>query len=141
MQQLFKRAIRLNASRDELPEDLFAAQVRGIETACDALPDAEACDNNRRRLQKRYRKHRESLFTFLYREDVPADNNASERALRRPVAHRKVSGGFRSGRGAEAYATVATVPQTAQKHGHDALEALTDALGPSIDENLLLQAP
>jgi transposase len=74
-------------------------------------------------------------------EDVPADNNASERALRKPVVHRKVSGGFRSGWGADAYATVATVLQTARKHGCGALETLTDALGPAIDENLLLQPP
>jgi transposase len=77
--------------------------------------------------------------TALHREDVPADNNASERALRKPVVHRKVSGGFRSTWGADAYATVATVLQTAQKHGHDALETLTDTLGPSIDAKLLLQ--
>jgi hypothetical protein len=31
------------------------------------------------------------------------------------------------------------VLQTARKHGHAALETLTDAVGPSIDENLLLQ--
>ena len=54
------------------------------------------CGGNGRRLQKRYRKHRDSLFTFLHREDVPPDNNASERGLRKPVVHRKVSGGFRS---------------------------------------------
>lgn len=140
-QQLFQRAMRLNACRDELPEDHFAAQVRGIETACDALLDAEASHKNGRRLQKRYRKHRESLFTFLYREDVPADNNASERALRKPVVHRKVSGGLRSPWGAHAYATVATVLQTARQHGCDALETLTDTLGPSIDDSLLLQPP
>ena len=141
MQHLFRRAIRLDACRDELPEYLFAAQVRRIEAACDALLGAEARDENGRRLQKRYRKHRDSLFTFLHREDVPADNNASERALRKPVVHRKVSGGFRSTWGAEAYATVATVLQTANKNGHDAFETLTDALGPSIDDCLLLQRP
>jgi transposase len=139
MQQLFRRAMRLDTCRDELSEDLFAAQVRRIEAACDALLADQASGENGRRLQKRYRKHRESLFTFLHREDVPADNNASERALRKPVVHRKVTGGFRSTWGAEAYATVATVLQTARKHGHAALETLTDAVGPSIDENLLLQ--
>ncbi|MEA3401681.1 MAG: IS66 family transposase, partial [Armatimonadota bacterium] len=141
MQQLFRRAMRLDTCRDELPEDLFAAQVRRIEAACDALLDDEVSGENGRRLQKRYRKHRESLFTFLHRADVPPDNNASERALRKPVVHRKVSGGFRSRWGAEAYATVATVLQTARKHGRDALETLTDALGPCIDDNLLLQPP
>ena len=139
MQQLFKRAIRLNGCRDELPEDLFAAQVRGIEAACDALLAHEATGANGRRLHKRYRKHRDSLFTFLRREDVPADNNASERALRKPVVHRKVSGGFRSTWGADAYAIVTTVLQTAHKSGRHTLETLTDALGPAINDNLLLQ--
>ena len=134
-------AIRLDACRDELPEYLFAAQVRRIELANDALLAPDVSGANGRRLQKRYRKHRDSLFTFLHREDVPADNNASERALRKPVVHRKVSGGFRSTWGAEAYATVATVLQTANKNGHDAFETLTDALGPSIDDCLLLQRP
>lgn len=139
MQQLFKRAIRLDRRREELSAEVFAAQVRRVEAACDALLVDEASGKNGRRLQKRYRKHRHSLFTFLYREDVPADNNASERALRKPVVHRKVSGGFRSNWGAHAYATVSTVLQTARKHGRDALETLTDALGPSIDDSLLLQ--
>jgi transposase len=113
--------------------------VRRIEAACNALLDAEASGKNGRRLQKRYRKHRESLSTLLYREDVPAYNNASERALRKPVVHGKVSGGFRSTRGADAYATVTTVLQTAQKSGRHTLETLTDALAPAIDDNLLLQ--
>ncbi|MEA3401443.1 MAG: IS66 family transposase [Armatimonadota bacterium] len=141
MQQLFGRAMRLDARCDEVLDDLFAAQVRHIEAACDSLLVDDASGKHGRRLQKRYRKHRDSLFTFLQREDVPADNNASERALRTPVVHRKVSGGFRSRWGAEAYATVSTVLQTARKHGHDPLETLTDALGPSIDDNLLLQPP
>jgi transposase len=67
MQQLFRRAMRLDTCRDELSEDLFAAQVRRIEATCDALLDDEASGRNGLRLQKRYRKHRESLFTFLRR--------------------------------------------------------------------------
>jgi len=39
-----------------------------------------------------HRKHRDDLFTFLHRPDVPADNNASERALHKSVVHRNVSG-------------------------------------------------
>ncbi len=34
------------------------------------------------RFQNRLKKHREYLFTFLYRPEVPPDNNASERAIR-----------------------------------------------------------
>ncbi|MGC9319044.1 MAG: IS66 family transposase, partial [Armatimonadota bacterium] len=67
MQQLFRRAMRLDTCRDALPEDLFAAQVQRMEAACDALLADEARGENGRRLQKRYRKHRDSLFTFLRR--------------------------------------------------------------------------
>ena len=51
------------------------------------------------------------------------------RALCKSVVHRKVSGGFRSAWGAQAFATFATVLQTAQKQGHDIpTTALTSAL-------------
>ena len=68
---------------------------------------------------------------------MPADNNGSERALRKSVVHRKVSGGFRSAWGAEAYTTIATVLQTARKHGRDALSTLIPLLGPLPDVDLL----
>ena len=52
------------------------------------------------RLQKRYRKHRDSLSIFLERPDVEPTNNSSERDLRPSVIHRKVIGSFRSAWGA-----------------------------------------
>jgi len=90
-----------------------------------------ATTSNGQRLRKRYLKHRDALFTFLHRPDVPADNNGSERALRESVVHLKVSSGFRSAWGAQAFATIATVLQTAEKQGQDALTALTSALAAS----------
>ena len=95
----------------------------------------------KQRLRKRYVKHRAALFTFLQRADVPPDNNACERVLRHGVVHRKVSGGFRSDWGAQTFATVATVLQTAQKRGQDALTTLHSLLGPPLDLNLLPQPP
>jgi transposase len=114
---------------------VFAGQVATVETTCDALLSAPASGRHGRRLQKRYRKHREALFTFLYCEDVPPDNNACERALRRSVVHRKVSGGFRSDWGATAFATMATVTETAAKRGEDAFGVLTRLL--TLDAPLL----
>ena len=109
---------------------MFAAQVATVEANCDALLSAHAPGRHGRRLQKRYRKHRGALFTFLYRADVAPDNNACERALRKSVVHRKVSGGFRSGWGAAAFATMATVIETAAKRGDDGLGVLTRLLTP-----------
>lgn len=43
----------------------------------------------------------DQLLTFLKYRDVPWDNNAAERAVRPMVRRRKITGGSRSGRGAE----------------------------------------
>ena len=141
MQQLLRRALGLNKHRDKLSPHLFAGQIKAIEAACDQLLAAPAGTLNGQRLRKRYLKHRDALFTFLHRVDVPADNNGAERALRKSVVHRKVSGGFRSAWGAQAFATIATVLQTAQKHGRDAWSTLTPLLGPSPDVDLLAHPP
>ena len=141
LQQLLRRAMRLGKHRARLAPEIFAAQVKEIQAACDALLARPVTTRNGQRLRKRYVKHRDHLFTFLRRQDVPADNNACERALRKSVVHRKVSGGFRSAWGAEAFATMATVLQTGHKHGEDALSTLTALLGPSLDPQLLPQPP
>ncbi len=129
MQQLLRRALGLSKHRDRLSPRIFVEQVKAIEAARDELLGGPVSTRNGQR--KRYRKHRDALFTFLHRLDVPADNNASERALRKSVVHRKVSGGFRSAWGAQAFAIFATVLQTAQEQGRDILTTLTSALDPS----------
>jgi len=141
LQRLLLRAQRLGKRRGRVSPLLFAQQVARIEQACDEFLAAPLAGAQARRLQKRYRKHRQALFTFLYRPDVPPDNNACERALRKSVVHRKVSGGFRSGWGAEAFATLATVIETAAKQGQDALSTLTSLLTPGPPLPPLPQPP
>ena len=69
------------------------------------------------------------MWRFLDDPNVPFDNNASERALHPAVIHRKVIGGFRSLRGAIAYARYRTLEDTARKRGQSIWDALFDALG------------
>lgn len=132
MQQLLLRSERLVKHRDELPGDLYWRQVRAIERACDALLEPEQQLPNARRLRKRYLKHHNHLFVFLYRSDVPSDNNGAERDLRKAVVQRKISGGFRSSWGAKAFATVKTVVETARKQGHSIFDTLHTAFGPPL---------
>jgi len=141
MQRLLLRAQGLAKRQADLSAELFADEVAQIEAACDALLSTPASGRHGRRLQKRYRKHREALFAFLYRADVSPDNNACERALRKSVVHRKVSGGFRSEWGAAAFATMATVIETAAKRGEDALCVLTSLLTPGAPLVPLPQPP
>ena len=44
---------------------------------------------------KRMNREKEQLFTFLYNENVPGDNNASERAIRNVKVKQKISGQFK----------------------------------------------
>lgn len=132
MQQLFLRAQRLGTQRDSLLVQQYQQQVADIEARCDLLLQQPVPSKDGARLQRRYRKHRASLFVFLYRPDVPSDNNGSERDLRNSVVHRKVSGGFRSEWGPVAYATTVSVIQTAKKQGKPILATLHDTIGPPL---------
>ncbi|MFI3293881.1 MAG: IS66 family transposase [Rikenellaceae bacterium] len=74
-------------------------------------------------------KHRDNIFTFLVRKDVPSDNNASERSLRPVKTTLKVSGQFKSAEGAQQYATLQSIVQTAKKCNQDPLVALLAVAG------------
>ena len=76
------------------------------------------------RLKAGIRKHGEYIFTFLTNPEVPPTNNDSEKALRPAKTKLKVSGCFRSKEGAENYATIGSVIQTAVKNGQDPFEVL-----------------
>jgi transposase len=129
VQQLFLRAQRLAQQRSQLSVQRYHRAVGQLETEADLLWDFPLSTPEALRLQRRYRKHRASLFVFLHHPQVPPDNNASERALRNSVIHRKVSGGFRSEAGAQAHAIVASVADTARKRNQDVLAVLQDFIG------------
>jgi len=129
MQKLFRYAIHIHNQRDQLSPETFQAKVKCIEHHCNWLIQQPLTDPDASRLQRRYQKHRQSLFVFLYRSDVPPTNNVSERALRPSVIHRKVIGCFRSKWGAHAYAALATVIDTAELNGIHAFAAIQSLFG------------
>jgi transposase len=129
MQALFRFAIHLSHQRHQLTLNQYQAQLLRIEWLCNRLLDRSITQPEIYKLQKRYRKHRQHLFVFLYRTDVPPTNNVSERALRPSVIHRKVTGGFRSQWGADAYAALASVIDTAALKGVNAFDALQSLVG------------
>jgi transposase len=133
LRHVFGRAIRLHHERATVSPATFARRRVLIDKATDRLvfgpplpPRSEA-----RRLQKRYRQHRDSLYVFLDRDDVDPTNNSSERDLRNAVIHRKVTGGYRSDWGAEASAICTSILTTARKRGDNLLDALCILAGPS----------
>jgi transposase len=133
MQKLFRYAIHVHHQRHRLSPEAFQAKVKCIEHHCDWLVRQPLIDPDASRLQRRYQKHRLSLFVFLYRRDVSPTNNVSERALRPAVIHRKVIGCFRSSWGSQAYAALASVIDTAELKGIHAFDAIHSLVGrPSL---------
>jgi transposase len=72
---------------------------------------------------KRMNKYKDYVFTFLYHPEVPPDNNGSERAIRNVKVKQKVSGQFKTQRGAEIYAIIRSVTDTCIKNGQSILAA------------------
>lgn len=73
---------------------------------------------------KRLKKYRDHLLVFLYQYDVPPDNNGSERAIRNIKVKQKISGQFRSFRGAQNFVTLRSVVDTLIKQSLDILPHL-----------------
>ena len=131
MQALFRKAIHLGNRREQMTERGYQRQVTIIQKKLDKLLKRRFSGLGTNLLD-RYRTRRDSLFIFLDRTDVPADNNACERALRPSVIHRKVMGSFRSGWGAQTYAALATVLNTAKHNGENAFEKLVQLMGTPV---------
>lgn len=77
------------------------------------------------RLQKKLRKISHHILCFLHYNNVPPDNNGSERAIRNIKVKQKVSGGFRSLNGADGFAVLRSVIDTTIKSGNDVFYALS----------------
>jgi transposase len=132
LQALFREAIHLGKRRPELSPEGYARRVTEVEHRLDRLLQRRVRSERAQRLQRRYQRHRAHVFVFLHCPDVPPDNNACERALRPSVIHRKVTNGFRSEWGAQAYAALATVSATAKLHQRNVFDTLVSLMGPPV---------
>jgi transposase len=88
--------------------------------------------------QKRIIKRQHQVFPFLFSPGVPYDNNGSERAIRNIKVKQKVSGGFRSERGAEIFAILRSVFDTMLKKGGNPYDDIRFALNVAASKNQYL---
>lgn len=133
MQTLFRKAIHLHKVRHTVTERRFDLFKQAYEWRLDQLLKQTPHSEDSQRLWRRFHKHRQALLLFLARDDVPPTNNASEQALRNSVIYRKVTGGFRSDWGAELYAHLISVLETARRMGRSIFEILQLIFAPQPD--------
>lgn len=103
----------------------WAHLQRDVQYAIAAGDDAFApATQAGRKLQRIVKRFRQNLFVFITNRDMPPTNNGSEQALRPWVVFRKVTNCFRSGWGADLYANVRSVIETARRRSIGLLRAL-----------------
>ncbi len=84
------------------------------------------------KVQARMERHKEVLFTCLEYDNVLPENNTAERAIRPQVVMRKIFGGSRSLRGAQAHAVNSSVLATL--HQQNPTSNFSDVLLPILQE-------
>lgn len=128
LRRLLGDAIRLRRRREELAPEAYASRRACLTRRLDELIATPCEDTQARRLIKRFRRHRDELFTFLDQPNVPFDNNLAERSIRPAVILRKNSFGNRSTQGADMQAVLMSVFFTLKKRGHNPVKTVHDAL-------------
>lgn len=81
-------------------------------------------DDEFEKFKKGILKVKDYLFTFLSNPLVPYDNNASERGVRKIKIKQKVSGCFRTDEGADDFAKLHSIAETAMKNGNSKFNAI-----------------
>ncbi|MEW6296092.1 MAG: IS66 family transposase [Candidatus Diapherotrites archaeon] len=79
-----------------------------------------------RNLLRRLKEHEDAVLAFAFIEGVPFTNNQAERDLRPAKVKQKVSGCFRTKRGAKVYARLQAVISTCRKQGRNVFVTLRD---------------
>lgn len=121
---LLGRACRIGRRRDKLADSTLRAYQTKLEKRLDDLMARKTTHEAGRKFQQVIRKVRRHLFVFMTNRALPPTNNASERSLRPCVTYRKITNGFRTPWGAELYADIRSVIETARRRAIGALDAI-----------------
>jgi transposase len=125
---LLKRAFAIARRRERLAGSTLLVYQRDLDRRLGRLLAIEPDTAAGRKLRRGIEKCRDKLFVFVTRRDVPPTNNISERRLRPSVIFRKVTNGFRSAWGAQAYAAICSVIDTGTLRGLSAFAAIRTCL-------------
>ena len=93
--------------------------------------------NNSKKLLKRLTEYRDNILLFLHDIIVPFTNNIAERDIRMEKVRLKISGGFRTLKGAQNNCTIKSVLSTGNKNSKNPLEILVLAFQEQLNINLL----
>ena len=124
LRKLLQRACAIAGRRPQLADATLRTYAYQLDAKLDALLRLTPRHAAGHKLQAVIKGCRRYLFVFLANRAVPPTNNGSEQALRPCVIFRKVTNCFRSQWGANLYADIRSVIETARRRTIGALEAM-----------------
>ncbi len=139
--RLLRGAMVLRGRRARLGEERYERACQRLECALDRGLVMEQSDPDNARFVKLLKKHRTKLLTFLYVEGLEPTNNLAEREIRPEVVVRKISGGNRSDRGANAHAVLGSLIRTCKRQGHSFLTVAVELLRSRVPSAVSLVMP
>jgi transposase len=131
LRRLVKDGIRLRKRSDFMPgkyRSRISLINRRLNKLANDAADGVYADADARRLGERISRHRDHLFTFLDKPQVPFDNNHAERQIRPAVIQRKNILCNRSASGADTQAVLMSIFRTLKLRGHDPTRTIASAL-------------
>jgi transposase len=124
LRKLLQRACAIGERREQLADATLRSYAYKLDAKLDSLMRMTPAHPAGRKFQKAIKGCRRYLFVFLADRAIPPTNNGSEQALRPCVTFRKVTNCFRSQWGANLYADIRSVIETARRRAIGALEAI-----------------
>jgi transposase len=141
LRRLVRDGIRLRKRHDFAPQK-YQSRISLIHRRlCKLADDNTHEDADTQRLTERISRHRDHLFTFLDKLEVPFDNNHAERQIRPAVIIRKNSLCNRSDDGAHTQAVLMSVYRTLRLRGHDPTQTIAHALRQLLQTGTLPPLP
>ena len=124
----FKRLFFIWHLRDKIPKDRFNRIMFKIKDRISALAKQQELPPKSATLAKRFCKHGDAMFRFLFDPAVPPTNNAAEQTLRQAIIDRRITQGSRSLMGRQWNARIWTVLATCRKQGRSSWQFIQNAL-------------
>ncbi|MES5938267.1 MULTISPECIES: IS66 family transposase [unclassified Bacillus cereus group] len=131
MQEFLTQALTLKKQYKGL---LPKAEQENLSTAYQAIlkekqvfssePKKKGKQTPAQNLWNRFVKYADRILAFLEHPDIPFDNNQAERDIRMTKVKQKVSGTFRSKKGAESFCQIRSFISTMKKQKQSVLQAI-----------------
>jgi len=114
--------------KDKIPKKSFRRSLKIRRNKILKIAGRKRLTGKSATLAKRFQKHGEAIFRFIFDPAVPPTNNEAERSMRQVVIDRKITQGSRSEFGRQWNARIWTVLDTCRKQGRSPWQFLQDSL-------------